>query len=273
MFVGGHAFYPPSRRGGMVYNQPTLDTGLLDTLRKYVQWVYVNDDDLPNPWDTLPSYLGELFAAVSLNETTGGGFTPAALTKVDDTNVTLTLGGTPATALLQASSITAGWTGTLSIARGGNATTTGISAAAQAALDGKASTTHNHDAAYAPLAHVGTGAAAHLAVTTSVNGFMIAADKAKLDGVATGATAYVHPTGDGNLHVLATSTTNNGKVLTAGPTAGSLSWTTPAPANAIALVSDSAPSSPATGQLWFDSNHGALFIFYDSFWVQLGAIT
>jgi hypothetical protein len=39
--------------------------------------------------------------------------TPAALTKVDDTNVTLTLGGTPATALLQAASITAGWSGTL----------------------------------------------------------------------------------------------------------------------------------------------------------------
>lgn len=44
---------------------------------------------------------------------------PAALTKTDDTNVTLTLGGTPATALLQAASITAGWTGTLSPTRGG----------------------------------------------------------------------------------------------------------------------------------------------------------
>lgn len=45
--------------------------------------------------------------------------TPAALTKADDTNVTLTLGGTPATALLQATSITAGWTGTLAASRGG----------------------------------------------------------------------------------------------------------------------------------------------------------
>lgn len=45
---------------------------------------------------------------------------------------------------------------------------------------------------------------------------------------------YVHPTGDGNLHVPATSTTNSGKVLTAGATAGSLSWTalpTSLPAN------------------------------------------
>jgi hypothetical protein len=46
-------------------------------------------------------------------------YTAAALTRVDDTNVTLTLGGTPATALLKASSITAGWTGTLSTTRGG----------------------------------------------------------------------------------------------------------------------------------------------------------
>lgn len=45
--------------------------------------------------------------------------TPAALTKVDDTNVTLTLGGTPATALLQATSLTLGWTGQLSLTRGG----------------------------------------------------------------------------------------------------------------------------------------------------------
>lgn len=43
----------------------------------------------------------------------------AALTKTDDTNVTLTLGGTPATALLQAASLTLGWTGTLGVARGG----------------------------------------------------------------------------------------------------------------------------------------------------------
>lgn len=36
-----------------------------------------------------------------------------------------------------------------------------------------------------------------------------------------------HVSSDGNLHVPATSTTNNGKVLTAGATAGSISWATP----------------------------------------------
>ena len=42
-----------------------------------------------------------------------------ALTRVNDTNVTLTLGGSPTTALLNATSITAGWTGTLGVTRGG----------------------------------------------------------------------------------------------------------------------------------------------------------
>jgi len=49
----------------------------------------------------------------------GTTITPAALTKTDDTNVTLTLGGTPSTALLQGVSITAGWSGTLAPTRGG----------------------------------------------------------------------------------------------------------------------------------------------------------
>jgi hypothetical protein len=46
--------------------------------------------------------------------------TPAALTASNDTNVTITLGGTPATALLQATSLTMGWSGQLSLARGGS---------------------------------------------------------------------------------------------------------------------------------------------------------
>ena len=43
--------------------------------------------------------------------------TPSALTKTDDTNVTLTLGGTPSTSLLQAVSLTLGWSGTLADSR------------------------------------------------------------------------------------------------------------------------------------------------------------
>jgi hypothetical protein len=49
--------------------------------------------------------------------------TGQALTEVNDTNVTMTLGGSPTVALLAATSLTLGWTGQLSITRGG----TGVS--------------------------------------------------------------------------------------------------------------------------------------------------
>lgn len=45
--------------------------------------------------------------------------TGAPLTKTDDTNVTLTLGGSPTTALVNAASLTLGWTGILAKSRGG----------------------------------------------------------------------------------------------------------------------------------------------------------
>jgi hypothetical protein len=63
--------------------------------------------------------------------------------------------------------------------------------------------------------------------TTSASGLMSSTDKTKLNGIATSANNYSHPTGDGNLHVPATGTTNNGNVLTAGSTAGSFSWQAP----------------------------------------------
>ena len=52
----------------------------------------------------------------------------SALTKTDDTNVTLTLGGSPTTALLNAASLTLGWSGQLGISRGGTNTSTAPSA-------------------------------------------------------------------------------------------------------------------------------------------------
>jgi hypothetical protein len=67
--------------------------------------------------------------AVSASAVTG-----ADLTKTDDANVTLTLGGTPVGALLKAVSLTLGWTGLLSVARGGTgvSTSTGSGANVQA---------------------------------------------------------------------------------------------------------------------------------------------
>lgn len=64
-------------------------------------------------------------------------------------------------------------------------------------------------------------------------------------------TGYTHPTGDGNLHVPATGTTNNGKVLTAGATAGSATWQTPAVPTSVANI-----SGGTAGQLLFQSGVG-----------------
>lgn len=85
--------------------------------------------------NTLATLAGNTVAAKRFLTQTGNGSVSAApawgqvtasdiqsglaLTKADDTNVTLTLGGTPATALLQAVTLTLGWTGTLAIGRGG----------------------------------------------------------------------------------------------------------------------------------------------------------
>lgn len=59
---------------------------------------------------------------VAASDITGG----AALTRTNDTNVTLTLGGSPATALLAAASLTLGWSGQLAIARGGHGASTAL---------------------------------------------------------------------------------------------------------------------------------------------------
>lgn len=56
----------------------------------------------------------------SISTTLPSGLTGAALTKVDDTNVTVTLGGSASTALVNAASITLGWNGQLALTRGGS---------------------------------------------------------------------------------------------------------------------------------------------------------
>lgn len=66
---------------------------------------------------------GTVSAAPSWATITGSDITGAALTSVNDTNVTITLGGTPTTSLLRSTSITLGWTGTLADARIASAAT------------------------------------------------------------------------------------------------------------------------------------------------------
>ncbi len=70
---------------------------------------------------------GVVSAAPAWTTISGGDITGAALTKTDDTNVTLTLTGTPSTALLRATNVAVGWSGLLSPARGGTGVNNGTS--------------------------------------------------------------------------------------------------------------------------------------------------
>jgi hypothetical protein len=90
-----------------------------------------------------------------------------ALTKTDDTNVTLTLGGTPTLALVTAASIAVGWTGALAGTRGG----TGQSTYAKGDI----------------LASPGSNALNKLAVGT--DGFVLTADAASTNGIKWAASA------------------------------------------------------------------------------------
>jgi hypothetical protein len=57
----------------------------------------------------------------------------------------------------------------------------------------------------------------------------------------------------------------NGKYLTTDGSTASWGTITIPPGT---TVSDTAPSSPATGQLWWESDTGILYIYYDNFWVE-----
>ena len=72
-------------------------------------------------------------------------------------------------------------------------------------------------------------------------------------------TDYVEPDS------LPTQTGNNGKFLTTNGSAASWATVTIPPGT---TVSDTAPSSPTAGQLWWKSDTGVLYIFYDNFWVE-----
>lgn len=44
------------------------------------------------------------------------------------------------------------------------------------------------------------------------------------------------------------------------------------PANAAggATISDTPPTSPSAGQIWFESDTGKTFVYYDSAWIEIG---
>lgn len=166
---------------------------------------------------------GTVSAAPAWATIAGTDVTGAALTKTDDTNVTLTLGGTPATALLRAASITVGWSGTLAVARGGSGR---ASATAFMPIAGGTTTTGAHQsvglgsATGQPLTYQGASAlptfeALNLAGASVVTGTL------PVGNGGTGQTSYVNGelligNTTGNTLTKATLTQGTGITITNG---------------------------------------------------------
>ncbi len=167
---------------------------------------------------------GAASAAPAWATIAGADITGAALTKTDDTNVTLTLGGTPTTALLRAASLTLGWTGQLSLTRGGsNASLTasngGIvysTASAMAILAGTATANQMllSGASGAPAWSTATHPA-----TTTINQILYSSAANVIAGLAT-ANSSVLVTSSGGVPSLSTA-------LPSGLTATNMNLTTP----------------------------------------------
>ena len=82
--------------------------------------------------------------------------------------------------------------------------------------------------------------------------------KSKLDSLSN----YTHPTADGSLHIPATGTTNNGKVLMAGATAGTLNWTTLAISNTTGLQTALDDKATTASVTTLSNNVGATDTIY-----------
>jgi hypothetical protein len=60
---GWHSKYPPSNFGVIPY-AAAIDPAFVRSARQYVGYVYVQNDTLPNPWDSLPGNFADLLAAL-----------------------------------------------------------------------------------------------------------------------------------------------------------------------------------------------------------------
>jgi hypothetical protein len=52
------------RQFGIIPYATSFDAAFVRQAAKSVGYVYLTSDDLPNPWDTLPSYFDELLGAL-----------------------------------------------------------------------------------------------------------------------------------------------------------------------------------------------------------------
>src|SRR2546428_203828 len=62
-FLGGwHTGYPKSNFAIVAFGVSSLNSSYIAKVSNYVGHLYITDDDLPNPYDTIPAYFGNLLA-------------------------------------------------------------------------------------------------------------------------------------------------------------------------------------------------------------------
>jgi hypothetical protein len=60
MLDGWHKSYDRHNFGIIPYACPTADAAFIAAAKPKVGYIFLQNDNLPNPWDTLPSYVGTL---------------------------------------------------------------------------------------------------------------------------------------------------------------------------------------------------------------------
>jgi hypothetical protein len=59
---GWHTQHPKQSFGILAHNQATLDKSFVASARQYVGYIYITNDKLPDPWDTLSKHFKDLLA-------------------------------------------------------------------------------------------------------------------------------------------------------------------------------------------------------------------
>lgn len=192
-----------------------------------------------------------LGGTITVGTISGASITGAALTEADDTNVTLTLAGSASTAVLGATSITAGWTGQLAAPRGGTGLSTfgGVN-------------TLLYTTAADTLTSVAT--AANAVVVTGATG--VPSEATDLPTAVTIGTAYIYRVGgtdvalaDGGLN--ASLAASNGGIFYSTDTAGAVLAGT---ATAGQMLRSGASSAPSWSTATYPATTGANQLLYSS---------
>ena len=62
--AGWHASYDRHNFGIIPYAVSSVNTSFVASAKPYVGYIYLQSDNLPNPWDSIPTYLGDLLASL-----------------------------------------------------------------------------------------------------------------------------------------------------------------------------------------------------------------